>query len=37
MKKNLPNIVVVGKENRVCKIMHVAVPADCRFNSIFSN
>ena len=28
-----PDIVVVGKEDRVCKIIDVAVPADCRVKS----
>ena len=28
-----PDIMVVGKEDRVCKIIDVAVPADCRVNA----
>ena len=28
-----PNIMVVGKEDRVCKIIDVAEPADCRVNA----
>ena len=28
-----PDIMVVGKEDGVCKIIDVAVPADCRVNA----
>ena len=28
-----PDVMVVGKEDRVCKIINVTVPADCRVNA----
>ena len=33
IEASIPDIVVVGKEDRFCKIIDVTVPADCRVNS----
>ena len=33
IEARIPDIVVVGKEDRFCKIIDVTVPADCRVNS----
>ena len=33
IEARIPDIVVVGKEDRFCKIIDATVPADCRVNS----
>ena len=33
IEARIPDIVVVRKEDRFCKIIDVTVPADCRINS----
>ena len=33
IEARIPDIVVVGKEDRFCKIIDVTVPADCRVTS----